>query len=83
MSTSSSNTGTNHSNSGRVQNNTQSNGNSEITAPDDQGGTSTAVTDSDRPPVYVNDLEEDPRSDLSHLAPFCDNPQTNGKELKA
>jgi hypothetical protein len=59
------------------------NGNSEVTTPDDKRGASTAVTDSNRPSVYANDLEEDPRSDLPHLAPFYDNPQMNGKESKA
>ncbi|KAF9733730.1 hypothetical protein PMIN04_012691 [Paraphaeosphaeria minitans] len=82
MPTNSSNTDTNHSNSGRVQNSPQMNGNSEVTTPDDQRGASTAVTDSNRPSVYTKDLEEDPRSDLSHLAAFYDNPQTNGNESK-
>lgn len=60
------------------------NGNSEVTTPNDQRAASTAVTDSNRPSVYVNQLPYNPAdASVSHLAPFYDNPQTNGKESKA
>jgi hypothetical protein len=84
MRTSLSNTDTNPSNSGRVQGNPQTNGNSEVTVPDNQRAAPTAITDSNRPSVYVNQLPYSPTdTSISHLAPFYDNPQTNGKGSKA
>lgn len=83
---SSSNSDTSRSNLGRVQNNSQAKGNSEVTIRNDQCGTSTTITDSTRRFLYINDLRDDPaeaRPSLSHLAPLYDNSQTNGNESKA
>ncbi|KAF9730063.1 hypothetical protein PMIN01_11996 [Paraphaeosphaeria minitans] len=87
MSTSSSNTGTNHSDPDRVGNNTQTNGNGETATRNDQCSTSTNEAGSSPRTVYVNDLQDDPAEagtrNLDYLKYFYDEPQTNGNESKA
>ncbi|KAL5399057.1 hypothetical protein PMIN03_012718 [Paraphaeosphaeria minitans] len=85
--TSSSNTGTNHSDPGRVGNNTQTNGNGETATRNDQRSTSTNAAGSSPRTVYVNDLQDDPAKagtrNHDYLKYFYDEPQTNDNESKA
>ncbi|KAF9733868.1 hypothetical protein PMIN06_012047 [Paraphaeosphaeria minitans] len=87
MPTSSSNTGTNHSDPGRVGNNTQTNGNGETATRNDQRSTSTNAAGSSPRTVYVNDLQDDPAKagtrNHDYLKYFYDEPQTNDNESKA
>ncbi|KAL5380675.1 hypothetical protein PMIN02_010556 [Paraphaeosphaeria minitans] len=86
MSTSSSNSGTNRSDPGRVGNNTQTNGNGETATRDEQRSTSTNGADSTPRTVYINDLQDDLAEagtrNLDYLRFFYDEPQTNGNESK-
>ncbi|KAL5374362.1 hypothetical protein PMIN06_012611 [Paraphaeosphaeria minitans] len=87
MPTSSTNTGTTHSDPGRVGNDAQTNGNGETATRNDQRNTSTNAAGSSPRTVYVNDLEDDPAEAGTHnfdyLKFFYDEPQANGNGSKA
>ncbi|KAF1979393.1 hypothetical protein BU23DRAFT_563578 [Bimuria novae-zelandiae CBS 107.79] len=85
MPTSSSNSGTNRSDPGRVGNNTQTNGNGEAAIRNEQRSTSTNAAESTPPAVYANDLEDNPDNagtrSLNHLRYFYDEPSANMAEF--